>query len=79
MILQALSDYYARKAADPDDGLAPEGFELKAIPFVLVLDGAGQLVQLADRREGAGKKKVAKAVLVPHGTKKTSGVAANLL
>jgi len=79
MILQALSDYYARKAADPDGGLAPEGFEPKAIPFVLVLDEAGRLLQLADRREGAGKKKVAKAVLVPQGIKKTSGVAANLL
>lgn len=79
MILQALNDYYARKATDPQTDLAPEGFEPKAIPFVLVLDGAGRLVQLADRREGAGKKKEAKAVLVPQGIKKTSGVAANLL
>lgn len=79
MILQALNDYYARKASEPEGGLAPEGFEPKAIPFVLVLDAAGRLVQLADRREGEGKKKVAKAVLVPQGVKKTSGVAANLL
>ncbi|MCK9283440.1 MAG: type I-C CRISPR-associated protein Cas8c/Csd1 [Rhodocyclaceae bacterium] len=79
MILQALNDYYARKATDPQTGLAPEGFELKAIPFVLVLDEAGRLVQFADRREGTGKKKEAKAVLVPQGIKKTSGVAANLL
>ena len=27
MILQALYDYYQRKAADPDSGIAPEGFE----------------------------------------------------
>lgn len=79
MILQALNDYYARKASDPEGGLAPEGFEPKAIPFVLVLDADGRLVQLADRREGEGKKKVARAVLVPQGVKKTSGVAANLL
>jgi CRISPR-associated protein Csd1 len=79
MILQALNDYYARKSADPEGGLAPEGFEPKAIPFVLVLDETGRLVQLADRREGAGKKKEAKAELVPQGVKKTSGVAANLL
>jgi CRISPR-associated protein Csd1 len=79
MILQALNDYYFRKAADPDGGLAPEGFEAKAIPFVLVLDDAGRLIQLADRREGTGKKKTAKVVLVPQGVKKTSGVAANLL
>lgn len=79
MILHALNDYYARKASDPEGGLAPEGFEPKAIPFVLVLDAGGRLVQLADRREGEGKKKVARAVLVPQGVKKTSGVAANLL
>lgn len=79
MILQALNEYYARKAADPDGGLAPEGFEPKAIPFVLVLDGDGRLVQFADQREGEGKKRVAKPVLVPQGVKKTSGVAANLL
>lgn len=79
MILQALNEYYRRKAADPDGGLAPEGFEPKAIPFVLVLDEAGRLVQLADRREGEGKKRAAKTVLVPQGVKKTSGVAANLL
>lgn len=79
MILQALNDYYTRKAADPQTGLAPEGFELKAIPFVLVLDAAGQLLQLTDRREGEGKKREAKAQLVPQGIKKASGVAANLL
>ena len=75
MILQALNDYYARKAADPQTGLAPKGFEPKAIPFVLVLDDAGQLVQLADRREG----NEAKAVLVPQGVKKSMNVASNLL
>jgi len=79
MILQALNDYYARKSADPESGLAPEGFEPKAIPFVLVLDTDGRLVQLARRWEGEGKKKVVKTVLVPQGVKKTSGIAANLL
>jgi CRISPR-associated protein Csd1 len=79
MILQALKAYYDRKSADPEGGLAPEGFEPKAIPFVLVLDANGRMVQLADRREGEGKKRVAKSVLVPQGVKKTSGVAANLL
>ncbi|WP_301101837.1 type I-C CRISPR-associated protein Cas8c/Csd1 [Propionivibrio sp.] len=79
MILQALSDYYARKTVDPQTSLPPEGFELKAIPFVLVLDQAGQLVQLTDRREGEGKRREARAQLVPQGVKKASGVAANLL
>jgi CRISPR-associated protein Csd1 len=79
MILQALNEYYDRKAADPQSALAPEGFEPKAIPFVLVLDDAGRLLQLADRREGAGKKKQAKLELVPQGVKKSVNVESNLL
>src|SRR5574340_261526 len=79
MILQSLNDYYARKAADPEGSLAPEGFEPKAIPFVLVLDGSGRLIQLADQRQSDGKKKVAKPQFVPQGVKKQSGIAANLL
>jgi CRISPR-associated protein Csd1 len=79
MILQSLNDYYLRKASDPQSGLAPPGFEAKAIPFVLMLDGAGRPVQIADQREGEGKKRAARPQLVPQGVKKTSGVAANLL
>lgn len=29
MILQALKEYYDRKASDPDSQIAPEGFEKK--------------------------------------------------
>lgn len=79
MILHALYDYYQRKAADPESALAPEGFERKEIPFFIVLDADGGFVQFDDTREGDGKKKRARAVLVPQGVKKTSGVAANLL
>ena len=32
MILQALYDYYERKAADPESTVAPEGWEWKEIP-----------------------------------------------
>ena len=79
MILQALKGYYDRKAADPDGGIAPLGFEWREIPFVIVIDEIGSLVQIEDTRHGDGKKKRAKAFLVPQGIKKTSGVAANLL
>lgn len=80
MILQALAEYYQRKAGDPDPAnrLAPEGFELKEIPFILELDREGQFVQIEDTREIQGKRKVGKSFLVPQGVKKTSGVAANL-
>jgi len=79
MILQELVRYYERKASDADTALAPEGFEPKEIPFVLVIDKDGRLVQIEDTRSGEGKKKRARSYLVPQGVKKTSGVAANLL
>lgn len=79
MILQELVHYYERKAADPDSGIAPEGWELKEIPFVIVLDCEGKFVSLEDTRIGEGKKKRGKEFLVPQGEKKTSGVKANLL
>jgi len=79
MILQALKDYYDRKAADPESGIAPIGWEWKEIPFVIVLDKKGGFKGFQDTREGDGAKKRGKSFLVPQGVKKTSGVAANLL
>jgi len=78
MILNALYDYYTRKSADPNAHMAPPGFEWKEIPFVIEIDAHGNPVQIEDTREGEGRKKRAHAYLVPQGTKKTSGVAANL-
>jgi CRISPR-associated protein Csd1 len=79
MILQALKGYYDRMAADPESGIAPEGWEWKEIPFVVVLNTEGKLLQIEDTREGEGKKKRGKLFLVPQSVKKTSGIAANLL
>ncbi|MGD0912600.1 MAG: type I-C CRISPR-associated protein Cas8c/Csd1 [Terracidiphilus sp.] len=79
MILQELARYYERKANNADTALAPEGFEKKEIPFVIVIDNDGKLVQIEDTRSGDSKKKRARYFLVPQGVKKTSGVAANLL
>ncbi|MBL0141076.1 MAG: type I-C CRISPR-associated protein Cas8c/Csd1 [Betaproteobacteria bacterium] len=81
MILQALCDFYRRRQADPDaaNHLAAFGLEDKEIPFVLEIDVEGALVNLIDTRSGEGKRKVGQRFQVPQGTKKTSGVAANLL
>ena len=79
MILQALVEYYNRKATDPDSALAPAGFEWKEIPFVLELTPDGNVAQISDTREFQGKKLIARRFLVPQSVKKTSGVAANLL
>jgi CRISPR-associated protein Csd1 len=79
MILQALKEYYDRKAADPESSIAPIGWEWKEIPFIIVLDKKGAFLQFEDTREGEGIKKRGKSFLVPQGVKKTSGIAANLL
>jgi len=79
MILQALYEYYQRTVDDPESGVPPFGFEWKEIPFIIEIDSAGKLIQIEDTREGAGRKKQARAYLVPQAVKKTSGIATNLL
>jgi len=79
MILKALADYYERMLNDPGCDVAPEGFEKKPIPFLIVIDRDGRFINLRDTRTGEGKKKNAREFIVPQGEKKTSGVKANLL
>ena len=79
MILQALHDYYARKSADPESSLAQPGFEWKEVPFVIEIDAQGNPVQIEDTREGEGKRKRARAFLVPQSVKRAVNIAANLL
>lgn len=79
MILQALCDYYERKSVAPDVHIAPSGFEWQEIPFVIEIDGQGNPVQIEDTYRDEGKRKRAKAFLVPQGTKKSVNIAANLL
>lgn len=80
MILQALTDYYDRKATDPDSDIAPDGWEWKEIPFIIVIDHDGNFLRLEETTEGEGKKARAKRFLVPLALKR-AGVkpAANLL
>lgn len=79
MILQALKEYYDRKAADPESGIAPLGWERKEIPYLIVLRNDGLLVRVEDTQELVGKKMRAKTFLVPQSVKRSSGVASNLL
>jgi len=64
MILQALYDYYQRKAADPESNIAPPGFERKEIPFIIVIDLDGNFINLEDTRTIDGKQKRTKTFLV---------------
>jgi len=81
VILQALLDYYERRAASEDEArrLPAYGLEDKPIPFVIELDEEGCVMQLLDTRRPEGKHLRAQRFLVPLGEKKTSGVKANLL
>ena len=79
MILQALKEYYARKAADPDSGIAPLGWEWKEIPFVFVITEDGEFVQIEDTREIRGNKKRAKLFRVPQSIVRTRNPAAFIL
>lgn len=65
MILQELYNYYERKAADPESGIAPVGFEWKILPFLIVINREGQAIRLEDTREKHGKKLIGRPFLVP--------------
>lgn len=79
MILQALTEYYARRALEPESGIAPPGWEWKALPFLVEIDRQGSFIQLVDTRMPDGKRLVATRYLVPKAVVRTSGVKANLL
>lgn len=52
MILQALYEYYQRKAADPGSTIAPHGLEWKEIPYLILIDKKGNFLELQDTTEG---------------------------
>jgi len=72
MILQALKEYYDRKTADPNSDIAPEGFEKKEVPFLVVINSDGKFVNVEDTREHDGKRMIAKTFLLPR-SKNRSG------
>lgn len=79
MIIQALTRYYDRLSADPENDIAPIGWAKVPISFIVVLDKSGELLQIEDTRQREGTQLRAKPFLVPQPIKKTSGIAANLL
>lgn len=72
MILQALYDYYQRKA----EIHAPIGYEIEEIDFLIVLDETGKLIDIQNQREG----KRGRQYLVPKAVVRTGKkVLPNLL
>jgi len=65
MILQALYDYYQRKAADPDGNVAPFGYEWNSkILFRIVIKEDGEFFQLEQNSV---------SYLVPRAVKRSGG------
>jgi CRISPR-associated protein Csd1 len=84
MILQALKEYYDRKVADPESGIAPEGWIQGGIDFLIELDSEGEYLGLHSLQDKEGKKTVPKSILVPNIGKQAmkhamNGKDANLL
>lgn len=79
MILQELANYYERKRAQEEGALPPQGFEMKEIPFLILLSKEGKFLGLDDTREGEGANRRGRRFLVPQAVKRTSGIRANLL
>lgn len=73
MILQALYDYYERKAELGE--IAPIGFEWKEIPFIIVIDKDGNLKELKDTREKIETKLIAKSFLIPKSQGRAGGAS----
>jgi len=80
MILQALKEYYDRKAADSSSGIAPQGWESKEFLFVAEIGPDGKFRKFHDYGEPVRGKVRGKPFLVPSlGEKKGNGIKANLL
>lgn len=81
MILAKLIDYYDRLASDADSGVAPPGYSVQRISFIVVIKDDGTLARIEDAAveeqfpAGRGKTKTvrrARSMLVP-GQAKSSG------
>ena len=77
MILQALCEYYDRKAALSI--LPPFGREWKPIPYLVVIDKGGIFLRLDSTKEGDGEKQHARKFLVRLAHDRYGNFAANSL
>lgn len=79
MILKALADYYQRLFDDPNIEIAPPGFELKSIDYIVVIDNEGKFINFRDVRKGTGRRRNGRPTLVPKGVKRAANILPNLL
>lgn len=78
MILQALCEYYDRKAANGK--MPPYGREWKPIPYLVIINSDGGFIRLESTLEGEGKDKKTHEFLMPYEVKgRTSTIKPNNL
>lgn len=75
-ILAALVRAYDRL---PDKDRPPFGYSMEKIGFVIGLHPDGGVASVTDIRDGEGRKKLPRPMLVPQPVKRTAGIAPNLL
>ena len=67
-------------ASDPKERLSPFRLERKEIPFIIVLDEQGKLINLSDTRVKNGDRKTSRVCVLPHAVVgRTSKIIPNLL
>lgn len=76
MILQQLNTLYDRLADDPNYAIAPHGYSLQKIAFVIIVHSDGRLHDIIDHRDHSGPKPLPVQHLVP-GQAKPSGSGLN--
>ncbi len=79
MILQALNDHYQRLLEEEDSEIAPPGYSSAKVSYALILNLAGDIVDILTLAKVEGKKNIPKVLLVPEQAMRTSGVSANIL
>lgn len=79
MILAALDAYYARLRDDPESGIAAPGYSPQKIGYALVLGAGGELLDVEDLHEQAGKRRIPKLLSVPQPEKRTVAIKPNFL
>ncbi|MDR2032913.1 MAG: type I-C CRISPR-associated protein Cas8c/Csd1 [Azoarcus sp.] len=75
MILQALARYYQRLTEQGAEDIAPYGYSLEKISYVIVLAPDGDVVAVNDIRDTSERKPRPRALLAPQPPKRSSGIA----
>ena len=79
MILQLLSDQYARLLARGEAGLSPYGYSQEKISYCVVISAEGEPLEVLPLLDTSGKKPVPRSLSVPQPEKRTVGIKSNFL